>query len=195
MIKNNEYEITICNTRNDVIDALDQKKMFIQLTDELNNEIMPEFKKQVSSNKLGYSSGKMVEKLGKIGAGGLALDLLLGAGTGGIGLLVEFLGIVIGGKVVKAMFNTDFNGYDILIMKIHQKDVIAFLNHKFNKKYDTIIGYEQYKFLDKIPSKCPNCKYPIEKNSRKYNPIKCPNCKKEYIIKYDSWKCKHAQKK
>lgn len=169
--------------------------MFIEPTGELKNEIMQELKKQVSSNKLGYSSGKMVEKLGKIGAGCFALDLLLGAGTGGIGLIVEFLGGVIGGKIVKAMFNTDFNGYDILIMKIHQNDVIAFLNHKFNKKYDTIIGYEQYKFLDKFPSKCPNCKCHIEKNSMKYNPIKCPNCKKEYIITYDSWKCKHVQKK
>lgn len=28
MIKNNEYEITICNTRNDVIDALDQKNVY-----------------------------------------------------------------------------------------------------------------------------------------------------------------------
>lgn len=185
MIKNNSYDITICSSRNEVIDAVKSKKMYIELSGDIHKEIMEELKKQIQDTKKGHM----------IGETGFTVGSIIAAVT----IFTSLPGFLLGVSVatISRVFqkNTFFSDYRIALFSIRGEDKIAFISNGFNNSLDTINGYENYVFLKEETSKCPNCKCRWGEEHKRHNPTKCPDCKKEFIITYDERKCKKAEKK
>lgn len=166
MIKNVSHEIYLVNTRNELIDCIDSKRVVIEIADSLLTEFENEYEKE----KNAYKGAKLMRNMS-------VLAFLLGPAAPAYMIIMG--GVVLVSSV--ASVGCEFKKYAMTSF-IHNGERHTFLIRyiNFNECYDTIKGFEALNFsYSRICSKC-NKKIKINKNTT--YPIICEKCGAKIVL-------------
>lgn len=175
MTKNITHKISLCHTRNELIDALNEKSVVIEISPKLKNEIRDEFLKQYKN----YGLGKTATALGIV-------NLVLSIPTGCITLMEFIFCVFLAGNGL-SITNTDFKDYRIAFFRINREDRFLFVSEKYNYEYDSVMSLEAYQLIKyKLTKKCTACEHDIGKEidwavNEGINPFYCHACNQKVI--------------
>ncbi len=172
MKKNNHYEVTVINTRNELADAINARKPFIDIRGETKTALIEEIKAGIKKDK---TDGKI--DIAAIGFG--AVGLL----TGNLFLIATGVLNVFLGEHNRA--KNDFNHYRLATFSTtFLGDKLFLINTDlYDPKYDTVEGYNGYYFTNKL--KCPQCgkRYSKREAIASSSVILCQKCHK-FVVFY-----------
>ncbi len=174
MKKSTTYSITKCETRNELVDALESNKAVIEIMDSLKDELTKELIKQNDKGKINRKAGKGLKRLGILG---IALAFVPGANV--LELLLYGGGALTVGAINSLIGKTDFLEYRLAIFEEKSGMRFMFVSKCFDTELDTIQGFSKVKFVPATQKICPSCgaslnfKGAIDEQA---NPVKCPDC-------------------
>ena len=169
MRKSYIHSAEIVNTRNELVDAMEEEKAVIDIQGELYKEMEEEILKE-------YNGTRATDKVADV------LALFSGAG---IVIATSFPPLAIANFALAMVLKHQnhkkaFFRYNLFVFT-HEEEAKFLLIHKaYDAQLDTITGYEDLVFTKgKI---CPACKSKISKEALKTGlPVFCDNCKKTII--------------
>lgn len=173
MRRNNAFPVRVIYTRNELADAVNANAPFIDIQGETKAALIDEIEKNIKKNK---REGKINAAIFGMGAIGL---------VAGAALWVPLLYFANGVLLEKNRRQDDFSHYRLAAFKsINSDEKLALINTKeYDPEYDTVIGYEDYLFTNKL--KCPKCGKKFNKKEltkSESTVVRCGQCYKLLVF-------------